>query len=73
MMHRQHRAECERGLRQHDVAGGSGLLLVPVPQPGAAGGQEKVTLVLADEHLMHILQEISGICFLIFSAKILKK
>ena len=30
-------------------------------------------LVLTDEHLMHILQEISGIYFLIFSAKILKK
>ena len=32
-----------------------------------------VILVLTDEHLMHTLQEISGICFLIFSAKILKK
>ena len=34
--------------------------------------RERVILVLTDEHLMHILQEISGICFLIFNAKILK-
>ena len=56
----------QRSVKRIDAAAGTLNAQADVRGPGQG---VSFILVLTDEHLMHILQEISGICFLIIVQK----